>query len=170
LRLASELLELAGHLAKKEKRRPKQASLRRAVSTAYYALFHLAADGTAARLIPAGGTAAATTRRALRRLFNHGEMKEACDDFRNRTPTKKLKRTLGTMTVPKDIRDFAAAFVQLQQARHEADYDAGRHFSRQEVLDLVEVAQDAMNAWDRAWRSEEARLFMVALLGYKRFR
>ena len=36
----NDLLEQAWHLAKREKRKPRQASLRRAVSTAYYALFH----------------------------------------------------------------------------------------------------------------------------------
>src|SRR5712692_5365690 len=38
---ADDLLEQARHLANREKKRPRQASLRRAVSTAYYALFHL---------------------------------------------------------------------------------------------------------------------------------
>jgi len=37
----NDLLEQAKHLAIREKKRPRQASLRRAVSTAYYALFHL---------------------------------------------------------------------------------------------------------------------------------
>jgi hypothetical protein len=36
-----DLLDQALHLVHKERRNPKQASLRRAVSTAYYALFHL---------------------------------------------------------------------------------------------------------------------------------
>ena len=36
-----DLLEQAKHLASRERTKPKQASLRRAVSTAYYALFHL---------------------------------------------------------------------------------------------------------------------------------
>jgi hypothetical protein len=35
---AHDLLEQAKHLANREKKRPRQASLRRAVSTAYYAL------------------------------------------------------------------------------------------------------------------------------------
>ncbi len=39
--LAQDLLEQARHLANREPKRPKQASLRRAVSRAYYALFHL---------------------------------------------------------------------------------------------------------------------------------
>jgi len=38
---AKDLLEQANHLARREQRKPKQARLRRAVSTAYYAVFHL---------------------------------------------------------------------------------------------------------------------------------
>ena len=38
---ADDLLELAKHLANLEPVNPRQACMRRAVSTAYYALFHL---------------------------------------------------------------------------------------------------------------------------------
>jgi len=41
---ADDLLEQSYDLAHKEPANPKQASLRRAVSTAYYALFHLLID------------------------------------------------------------------------------------------------------------------------------
>jgi hypothetical protein len=41
---AEDLLEQAHHLAYREATDPKQASLRRAVSTAYYAVFHLMID------------------------------------------------------------------------------------------------------------------------------
>lgn len=43
---ADDLLEQAYHLANLDSGEPKQASLRRAVSTAYYALFHLLIDET----------------------------------------------------------------------------------------------------------------------------
>jgi len=39
MNLAEDLLEQANHLARRERGKPKQASLRRAVSTAYYACF-----------------------------------------------------------------------------------------------------------------------------------
>ena len=39
--LHDDLLVRAEHLIHKEPRRPRQASLKRAVSTSYYALFHL---------------------------------------------------------------------------------------------------------------------------------
>ena len=39
--LANDLPAQAKHLASRERGRPRQASLRRAASAAYYALFHL---------------------------------------------------------------------------------------------------------------------------------
>jgi uncharacterized protein (UPF0332 family) len=43
----NDLLEQARHLANREPKRAKQARLRRAVSTAYYAIFHLLSMETA---------------------------------------------------------------------------------------------------------------------------
>ena len=43
-RLSSELLKQAATLANLEQRRPKDASIRRAISTAYYSLFHFLLD------------------------------------------------------------------------------------------------------------------------------
>jgi hypothetical protein len=43
----NDLLEQARHLANREPKRPKQVSLRRAVSRAYYAIFHLLSIDTA---------------------------------------------------------------------------------------------------------------------------
>ena len=48
--LQQDLLRQARDLATKEPRRPSQASLRRAVSAAYYALFHLLVDEAIGRL------------------------------------------------------------------------------------------------------------------------
>jgi hypothetical protein len=47
--LAQDLLQQANHLASYEGANPSQASLRRAVSTAYYALFHLLIEDAAKR-------------------------------------------------------------------------------------------------------------------------
>lgn len=46
--LCDDLLEQAFHLARREPTRPRQASLRRALSTSYYALFHFLAAEAAA--------------------------------------------------------------------------------------------------------------------------
>ena len=52
--LHADLLKQARHLATKEPRRPSQASLRRAVSAAYYALFHRLVDEATRMMISRG--------------------------------------------------------------------------------------------------------------------
>jgi len=70
---ADELLELAQDIANLHPLKPHQASLRRAVSTAYYALFHLLiSEATANWNRP-------ELRGALARVFDHGPMKQAAD-------------------------------------------------------------------------------------------
>jgi len=71
---ADDLLEQAYHLAKRERKHPKQASLRRAVSTAYYALFHLLIDEAV------GNWGIVRQRSILARTFDHGKMRSVCDD------------------------------------------------------------------------------------------
>ena len=61
--LPYELLELAKHLASIDNATYRQASLRRAASTAYYALFHLLVSETTLNWKPV------ETRAALGRLF-----------------------------------------------------------------------------------------------------
>ena len=68
-----DLLEQAYHLANREPEFPKQASLRRAISTAYYALFHMLVDEAV------GKWTVELQRSILARTFNHGKMKKICD-------------------------------------------------------------------------------------------
>lgn len=78
MKFPNDLLEQANHLATREARRPREASLRRATSASYYALFHLLSAETVLILSPNGSAA---TRAKLQRLMNHGEMKTACARF-----------------------------------------------------------------------------------------
>jgi hypothetical protein len=50
--LPDDLLEQAGHLASRERTKPKQASLRRAISVSYYAVFHLLVDDATKLILP----------------------------------------------------------------------------------------------------------------------
>jgi hypothetical protein len=67
-----DLLQLAYDLAAPTD--PKQANFRRAVSTAYYALFHLLIDEAV------GKWAVERQRSILARTFDHAKMKGICDE------------------------------------------------------------------------------------------
>ncbi len=136
-----DLLEQAYDLAQKEATEPKQASLRRAVSTAYYALFHLLIDEAVSKW------AVERQRSILARTFEHGKMKGICDDV--------LKTAKSGGNVPIELHIVAQNFIQLQQHRHTADYDNSRRWSRTDVYNVLALASEAFSAW-RAINTQDA--------------
>ncbi len=94
-----------------EPKRPRQASLRRAISAAYYALFHFLIDRATHFMI--SGNARASLRNQLSRCFEHGQMKTAAQAF-----AKEQGPWVGVSAgpVPANLKSIATAFVDLQQA------------------------------------------------------
>ena len=86
--LHADLLKQALHLATKEPRRPSQASLRRAISAAYYALFHRLVDEPTRMTISRGNRD--SLRECFSRAFHHSDMKDVCKSFANNQAPKKL--------------------------------------------------------------------------------
>lgn len=157
------LLALAKDLALLDPRKPRQASLRRAVSTAYYSVFHLLVQQTAWALVgPRRELAEGATR-----WFSHGDMAEACKLFTGPVVQGKVAKTkslLGIAVGPK-LQDVARAFRDLQQARHEADYDmSSRRFTRQSTQKLIEQAAQFFTDWDDAASDPWRPMFMLFLL------
>lgn len=161
--LPRDLLDQANHLARREPRRPKQASLRRAISTAYYAIFHLLIDEVARLLAP---PQPALLRPRFQRALTHTEMKTVCQQF---AKGKKAELGGGTKELASDpiepaLVNLAAAFVDLQEARHQADYDTARTFIRLDVLSKISSAQQAFSDWRTVKNRPNATIFLTALL------
>jgi hypothetical protein len=92
---------------------PKQASLRRAVSTAYYAVFHFLISESV------DNWNRNDLRASLGRAFDHAPMKGAS----NRVLNSKTFPFVGEdPEVVMNLKFVASAFVQLQDKRHIADY------------------------------------------------
>lgn len=64
----------------------------------------------------------------------------------------------------------ALMFVDLQQARHEADYDVGRRFTKVEANDKVREAEMAFDAWKEARHTPEGDAFLLGLLTFGKLR
>jgi hypothetical protein len=149
---AEDLLEQAYHLARMGRTKPRQASLRRAVSTAYYALFNiLIHDG-------AGNWKGRAQRARLARAFEHGKMRRASDVVvHSRFPGQDKQAA-------SDLKKVASAFATLQEARHIADYDGSRKWSRTDALGMVDQADAALATW-RTIRDEPiAQDYLLSLL------
>jgi uncharacterized protein (UPF0332 family) len=156
---AEHLLEQAEHLATREKQRPRQASLRRAVSTAYYALFHLLIREAT------GNWKRAAQRPLLARGFEHGRMKAACEKKRS-----ELRAHLGIIPPPADLtiaRQLLAVadmFIKSQDLRHLADYDNSRTWTRTQVLTQISDITAAFQSWKVIRNEDLAQDFLIYLL------
>jgi uncharacterized protein (UPF0332 family) len=139
--------------------RPRQAVLRRAVSTAYYALFHLLVREATKRMVlqdPAW-------EKALGRAFDHKAMKEASKVFRSGGTLK----VIGTVAVPSDLKAVASAFCDLQEARHNADYNTAHAFTVIMAKTLMGQAEAAFASWNAVRKHPSAKLYLNLLITYQ---
>lgn len=162
--LTNDLLDQARHLATREPIRPKQSSLSRAVSTAYYALFHMLVDAACVRLLHRKSEV--SLRPLLSRSFNHGDMVNAAKTFKSGQPIALVLDALND-SIPTEIKIVATAFVDLQEMRHQADYNTNRNWSRTEVQNLVDQAINAEQAWRRVRNHKAATALLVNMLVHK---
>jgi uncharacterized protein (UPF0332 family) len=146
---SEDLLQQAYDLADKEPTDPKQASLRRAVSTAYYAVFHLLIDEAVSKW------AVERQRSELARTFGHSKMKGICDDV--------VKSVKSGADLPHELNTVAHNFIQLQQYRHTADYDNSKQWSRTDVKDVLILATDAFHGWQTIGAQDAAQDFLLQL-------
>jgi uncharacterized protein (UPF0332 family) len=155
--IAEDLLRQADHLAAYEGLHPSQASLRRPVSTAYYALFHLLVEAAALRWSgsPEGQT-------GVERGFRHGSMNSVSTQFQRQT----WRDWHGTQqAIPSAIRRIASAFVYLQQEeRHTADYDNHAHWTTTDVEKILETARAAFQDWHSISTDPMAGNYLLAML------
>jgi len=156
-----DLLEQAKHLANRERTRPRQASLRRAVSTAYYALFHLLVREATLNW------KRVDQRTLLARFFEHGKMKAASEKQRREIGTYlKTKPPPGpVLDCATHLRRVADAFFEAQVERHAADYDNSRTWQRADVQKLIDRVEAAFQSWHRIREEPAAQSYLISLLG-----
>ena len=108
---------------------PSQASLRRAVSTTYYALFHCMAENCADMLAgwPGSGQSWPAWQQVYRAL-EHGHAKQRADQDQLRA-------------FPQEIQDFAKWFAEMQGKRQTADYDPSASFAQSAVIEDIDLAE-----------------------------
>jgi hypothetical protein len=160
LNLAIDLLEQSNHLFRRESKKPRQASLRRSTSTAYYALFHLLCADAVALLAPNVNESA---RAVIQRAINHDALKQSCGRFLQTPLSAPLAALVGS-PISDDLRFVALAFMQLQEARHSADYDLNSNWNRAKASQYVQIAKDAFAAWGGVRRTSEANVFLLSIL------
>jgi hypothetical protein len=166
-----DLFDQAEVLATLDAKKPKQANLRRAISSAYYAVFHYLVD-EACRVQIGAQHSQAPYRHALGRAFAHNVMKQACVSFGGGTLKTAVAKGLplgpgGTYSIPQQVQFLAATFSELQEKRHLADYDLTERFTRVDVLGLIEQARNRVADFAQLPPSDDKRFFLACLWAWK---
>ena len=149
--LAEDNLTTAKNLLSEGMRDGRGTDFRRAVSTADYAVFHALAKSSADCLI--GAVPSKRPNKAwieVYRGLNHASCLKAC-----------LKAH--EVGFPVAIHEFADAFVQLQKARHSADYDPTTTLDDKQVRVLISLAETCIARFRRC-RVIDRRAFAAWVL------
>jgi uncharacterized protein (UPF0332 family) len=141
---------------------PRQVDLRRAISAAYYGVFHFtlaaAADEFVGKARRASGPYA-----LVYRSISHRAFKELCNDVKKPVlPAKYRAYVLGT-DISTNLRVFAATAAELQEKRHSADYNPEPRFKTSEARFAITAAASAIPRFQRA-NIESRKLFLTLLI------
>jgi hypothetical protein len=150
--LADEFLDDARELATRSYADQRPSHMRRAISTAYYAVFHLFVEDFVEHW------EFEDQRARLGRMFNHGPMRTAAY-----TPKKKNDPS----PLEKELVDVITAFEQLQKDRQRADYDSGWKLVETDVRNSVTLAEDVFVKWRKIKGEAIARHHLLSMFGAK---
>jgi len=143
---------------------PRQVDLRRAISNAYYGVFHATLTSAANQFI--GRSKQSTSQYSLLyRSIDHITLRNLCLELRNRKLSPKLGRYAPADGFGSDIRAFAAAVLDLQQSRHDADYDPSIRYQLSESVAAIRAARIALVSFEAATDIE--RETFLSLLVFK---
>jgi hypothetical protein len=95
------------------------------------------------------------------RAFARAEMKNVCRKF---VKNSGGIADLTTTPLEPELAEVAASFVNLQQARHDADHNLAETFYRIQALAYIDRVQAAMKAWKTVSHTPNANVFLAALL------
>jgi hypothetical protein len=147
-----ELLATARRLsARKPSKSLTSTDLRRAVSTAYYALFHFVCHSCVEIFLPASQRPLSRARQQAYRSLDHRDVKNAC------ILAKDQKHGY-----PLLLQKFAEVFLELNKYRERADYDPSPRgeFQLRQVFALIGECEAAISNFNAA-DIDDRRAFAV---------
>ena len=119
-----------------------EADYRRAVSAAYYALFH-AVTLQAARVIAAPERPAHWD--ALTGRFTHRHARLVATWVAGGLPAERFASRVAGLEFDEQVQTIATAFQQLVREREEADYRHSSVFTQERAFEAIDIASEAVD-------------------------
>lgn len=140
----------------------RQVDIRRAISAAYYGIFHFICAALADQIV--GATYRATARYGLvYRDVDHRFLRDLCLAIVRSTPTSKLAPYFPSGGFGRDMTAFATAVSDLQTRRHRADYDPMASFVVEQATAAVATGRNGVGRF-RAAPAAERAIFLTLFL------
>lgn len=141
---------------------PRQVDLRRAVSSAYYALFHLTLTALADEMI--GAANRSSQRYALvHRGIDHRALKDLCLVLSKTTVPPRFAPFIPAGFFGRDFLVYAGAVVALQNERHRADYDVTARYKTSSARSAIAQSRRGITAF-RGIEASRKKMFLTLLL------
>ena len=141
---------------------PRQVDIRRAISAAYYGIFHYLLIAAADEVV--GVTKRATPRYALvYRSVDHRDLKELCLEAKKQQMTRKYQSSVPVGGLGANIQAFASAVAELQEKRHSADYDPSTRVKTSDARLAIATARSAIGRFNRADEAQRT-VFLFLML------
>jgi len=143
---------------------PSQVDLRRAISNAYYGVFHAALAAAADEFVGSTRRAAVEYSLAYRRV-DHRPFKNLCDSLKKSPlpPTSKYRDYEPTGGFGADLTAFSAGVVELHERRELADYDPMALFGLSDAQLALQTARNTVTHFRRS-PANCRRTFLALLL------
>jgi hypothetical protein len=143
---------------------PRQVDLRRAISAAYYAVFHSTLAAAADRYVGANRRATGQYSLAYRSV-DHKEFRDICSRISIPNFSGRLSQYLPAAIFDANIRTFAQAVLELQAKRIDADYNPAIRERKADAELAVGTAREALRRLQAA--NSSSREAFPALLLFK---
>ena len=157
LEQAESLLQMTG-----ERGLVRQVHRRRAISAAYYAVFHFILTGTADQFV-----GVATRRKPLYALVyrsvDHSDIRTVCSAVSRERLDEKYGKYAPTNGFGPNIREFASIMLELREKRHAADYDPAYWVTITDAAQAIDTARSAIARFEKASLARR-KAFLTLLL------
>ena len=130
---------------------PSQEALRRAVSSAYYAMFHALATSNADLIVGARTPANQSDWTATYRSLRHSRAENPLHGWRH----------LFSLA----LQHFAVVIADTKRQRENADYNPGAIFTQNQVTTWIDRAEQAIIGFNAASEQERAMVAIATLAG-----
>jgi hypothetical protein len=146
----------------------RQADRRRAISAAYYAVFHCTLTAVADQFV--GRADRKTARYALSyRSIDHSKLERLCKVAKRAQIDRNSEyaKFISADSFGENIRNFASLLLELKEKRSSADYDPSHWVKIADARNAISSARSAIEQFENA-QSAEMMTFLTLLVFHPR--